>query len=70
MLVANSSLNETCYKMIENLNTSVKKYSDKKMAFFSNDFENQITELKNKNLIQLAAKYENIWKQQSLTISK
>jgi hypothetical protein len=44
--VANSSLNETCYKMIENLNSSVKKYSDKKMSFLGTEFENQIYELK------------------------
>jgi hypothetical protein len=42
----NTSLNETCYKMIENLNTSVKKYSEKKLAFLANDFENKIFDLK------------------------
>lgn len=39
MFIANSSLNETCYKMIENLNTSVKKYSEKKSAFLGCDFD-------------------------------
>jgi len=38
--MGNSSLNETYYKMIENLNTSVKKYSDKKMLFLGSEFEN------------------------------
>ena len=38
--MGNSSLNETYYKMIENLNTSVKKYSDKKMSFLGSEFEN------------------------------
>jgi hypothetical protein len=39
MFMANSSINET-YKLIENSNTSIKKYSDKKSAFLENDFEN------------------------------
>ena len=48
--------------MIENLNTSAKKYSDKKMSFLGSEFENQIFELKKQNRFQLAERYENFWK--------
>jgi hypothetical protein len=61
LYVSNPSLNETFYKMVENLNTSVKKFSEKK-AYLGNEFENQIFELKKQNRIQLAEKYENFWK--------